>query len=522
MPDWNAVSAFMANVVPWPGSDTDPGHVGLWYSMPNPTFDPTQKVSFTNKKQFLSGWPYRAVDQFVSRAGWVVNQAHDKFKDVWYCTSLQRVQGKTKQGKPKAHKLAAEALSLKAIWIDIDVKVGDPKCYQSKDEAWKEFCAMRKALGLPQPSAVVDSGGGLQAYWISKLALLPHEWAPYANGLKQLLLGHGFKFDPTCTADAARILRVPGTLNYKYDPPRPVELLPLPLKLYDFVTLDFLKQHAGVTPVKAAQAHQLFAEGVDPSSFISPHPDFAALISEPDLQAGIDKFGDSLLDPEPIFHKCGFYKEAILHGGGNNEQPQWNLAVLGTTFMEGGNGIAHTISSGHATYSEADTQALFDRKLAQRTDRGIGYPSCRTIKGAGCKACETCPLFAQGKSPLNIRPVVTAAVTDGTVAGTVIPDDYWLPYGFEINEGGIICKVIEEKDDEGNVSSTSMLPLFQAQLDGFWLEKGGANSEALNFTTTVDKGFTEQVAVPLGEINTQGFLSYLGKRRVLVAGNAPL
>ena len=78
--------------------------------------------------------------------------------------------------------------------------------------------------------------------------------------------------------------------------------------------------------------------------------------------------------------------------------------------MEDGNAIAHRISKSHASYSEVDTQALYDRKLVERTDRGIGYPSCTAIKNSGCKACETCPLFQKGKSPLNIRPEVTATV----------------------------------------------------------------------------------------------------------------
>jgi hypothetical protein len=400
--NWNAVSAFMANVVPWPGSDTDPGHVGLWYSMPNPGFDATKKASFTNKKQFISGWPYRAVDQFVSRAGWVVNTASDKFHDVWLCTSLQAKQDLNKKGKPKARKSAADALRLKSLWVDLDVKADDPKCYASLDEAWTEFSAARKRLNLPRPSAVVRSGGGLQVWWISKTALLPHEWAPYAQGLKQMLLDDGVKFDPTCTADSARLMRVPGTFNHKYDPPRPVELLPLPLKLYDFAELDFLKQHAGVSPAQIAATHQLFAEGANMESF-KAGPVFK-IDGEEDLQAGIDKFGDSLVDPLPIFMQCGFYQEALTAGGANNDQPQWNLAVLGTSFMEDGNAIAHRISKSHATYSEVDTQALYDRKMVERTDRGIGYPSCAAVKGSGCKACATCPLFQKGKSPLNIRP----------------------------------------------------------------------------------------------------------------------
>jgi hypothetical protein len=82
--------------------------------------------------------------------------------------------------------------------------------------------------------------------------------------------------------------------------------------------------------------------------------------------------------------------------------------------MENGNAIAHKISSQHPEYSPADTQALYDRKLAERRDRGIGYPSCAAIAGTGCKACKTCLLFPKGKSPLNIRPDApefTATVT---------------------------------------------------------------------------------------------------------------
>ena len=35
--NWNAVSAFMANVVAWPGPNNS-GHVGLWFSYAEPGF----------------------------------------------------------------------------------------------------------------------------------------------------------------------------------------------------------------------------------------------------------------------------------------------------------------------------------------------------------------------------------------------------------------------------------------------------------------------------------------------------
>ena len=120
------------------------------------------------------------------------------------------------------------------------------------------------------------------------------------------------------------------------------------------------------------------------------------------------------MNPAPIFAKqenggCKFYRDAAANGGADLDQPLWNLSVLGTTFMENGNAIAHEISKGHRDYTKVDTQALYDRKMAERHDRGIGYPSCAAIKGSGCKSCATCPLLAKGKSPLNIRPEVSAA-----------------------------------------------------------------------------------------------------------------
>jgi hypothetical protein len=93
-------------------------------------------------------------------------------------------------------------------------------------------------------------------------------------------------------------------------------------------------------------------------------------------------------------------------------------SVLGSTFIENGNVIAHEISKGHASYSEADTQAMYDRKVAERHDRGIGYPSCAAIKGAGCNACGSCPQFGKIKSPLNLGYQQQGSTEAGASAGT--------------------------------------------------------------------------------------------------------
>lgn len=75
------------------------------------------------------------------------------------------------------------------------------------------------------PSALVASGGGYHGYWLfdtprdlsdpsarADFARVQEAWVSYVGG-------------DTAAKDLCRVLRVPGTLNYKYDPPRPVELI---------------------------------------------------------------------------------------------------------------------------------------------------------------------------------------------------------------------------------------------------------------------------------------------------------
>jgi hypothetical protein len=75
----------------------------------------------------------------------------------------------------------------------------------------------------PAPSIVVASGtgGNCHAYW-------PLSEPLAVDGLERAnrRLAHALGADPA-SADAARILRVPGTLSHKHDPPTPVEAIRL-------------------------------------------------------------------------------------------------------------------------------------------------------------------------------------------------------------------------------------------------------------------------------------------------------
>ncbi|MDA0168432.1 hypothetical protein OJ998_04975 [Solirubrobacter taibaiensis] len=92
---------------------------------------------------------------------------------------------------------------------------------------WAE-CDGRESANLvlgfrPQPSVIIGSGSGsnCHAYWPLTKPLTPAK-AEVLN----LRLAHAVKADLACF-DAARILRPPGTFNFKHVPARPVGVLRL-------------------------------------------------------------------------------------------------------------------------------------------------------------------------------------------------------------------------------------------------------------------------------------------------------
>jgi hypothetical protein len=52
-------------------------------------------------------------------------------------------------------------------------------------------------------------------------------------------------------------------------------------------------------------------------------------------------------------------------------------------------------------YTKESTDERYDRKVREKTDKGLGWPSCSAIRTAGCTACEKCPHFNKGKTPLH-------------------------------------------------------------------------------------------------------------------------
>jgi hypothetical protein len=171
-----SATKFLESVLVWPGSAQAPGWINLHVNAKN------TEPAKNGGKPWVVGWPFKTIDDTVDRINWV--SSTDTFFNVWVCMSQQSECAKKANEKLKAVRKAANATWLKAIWIDCDVKPGDPKHYHTMSEAFDALDAFRDKVGLPFPSMIVNSGGGLHVYWISDTPMSPDEWRPYADGLK--------------------------------------------------------------------------------------------------------------------------------------------------------------------------------------------------------------------------------------------------------------------------------------------------------------------------------------------------
>lgn len=468
---------FLQRVLPWPASPTDAGYGNIHWVKPNPRDK--------GPKGFFNGKPFKSAADAVGLVGWLLNKPATDVTDIYFCTSLQaETQTHPKTGKVNARRDVKNTLCSKVLFLDIDVKP-PPKGYVNIVEGLTAVGGFCGYLGIPKPTAVVSSGGGVHCYWIGTRALPTAEWLWYAERLKQAAAEYGLRTDAMVTADIVRILRVPETFNHKTNPPKPVLLLKLRDDDIDFDAVlkpAFANVTVTVTARAVAAGTPQFAP-LDPSVF-PPRPVSPAWCANLEsAMDGLDGERPELppLDPEAIFTGCKFMGRALTDGGATYDQPQWMLSVLATTFMRDGRKIAHKISNGHAGYTQADTDALYDRKEKDKAELDLGFPRCATIEASGCKECALCPHRAADKSPLNLgivkrRPQPApgiAGVATLAMAPTAIelrPGwkrwDQFMPDGYAFNQAGIPCKidVEKEKDNEGNVEYTPILvPLLENQ-----------------------------------------------------------
>lgn len=106
--------------------------------------------------------------------------------------------------------------------------------------------------GLPYPSVVVDSGGGWHCYWQLARPFALDTDAARAQAIHAQAAWVELWGGDKGAKDIARVLRVPGTFNAKYDPPRPVRIVEDTGLLYDWPRLLGWLPAPAPAPARAA------------------------------------------------------------------------------------------------------------------------------------------------------------------------------------------------------------------------------------------------------------------------------
>ena len=147
----------------------------------------------------------------------------------------------TNKWKIRIRRTAENALGASSFIADVDVgvdKTAEGKGYATLEEAEQALTNFCQATGIPLPNSIVISGYGLHLYWTTGVYIPREKWRKISKLLKKVFHKHGFRVDPTRTADIASVLRPPGTVNYKDGGCQPVYLVKCEdhIDLLDFVT----------------------------------------------------------------------------------------------------------------------------------------------------------------------------------------------------------------------------------------------------------------------------------------------
>lgn len=289
-----------------------------------------------------------------------------------------------KTGVPKKQlRVRTNIDTLKALWFDIDFKGknGNPPLYPTINVAAKALQLFCQAVKMPAPSVLVGTGNGMHVYWPFDQPIALERWQRLADALKTAALEQKLDIDTVCTADACRVLRPPGTFNWK-DPanPKPVKLLYTNGKTYSYNDLEaILIQWVGrarTTPL--------------PSSVAAP-----SMYNE--LTGGLahnhvpSRFDD-------VKKHCGVARMIADTHGKACPEPLWTATLQLLKHCEDGAMWVHPVSDGHPGYN-ADTT---ERKWQYRLQNTAGPSLCSTFESYEPSICGKCPHRGFVKTPVQL------------------------------------------------------------------------------------------------------------------------
>jgi len=328
---------------------------------------------------------------------------------------------------------AIHATTLRCLFLDLDV--GKPKnSYADKASASAALQTFISDHALPLPT-IVNSGKGLHVYWPFVEEMPAGRWKRLADAWKQLCMRSDLVIDPAVPADAARVLRMPDTLNFNSDPPLPVQIIctgePTPVATFEALLKS---EEVDLTQAKTYGMDALTLE-ISQKDF--PPSTFSRIARKSLSGEGCKQIAQALTDAATL------------------EEPLWRAALSIAWRCTDAETAIHKLSSAHPEYDPALT--------LQKAQATKGPMTCKWYRDNYSAACEGCPQKITSPIQLGAKILEAEALngayvileapsprsTEPAAADTVKVDipAYPFPYFRGVN-GGVFRRT---QDAKGNI-----------------------------------------------------------------------
>ena len=386
----------------------------------------------------------------------------DSFEEVITTADLFAVAGSEKKDayfalasfREKGKRTADNAKFLKALFIDIDI--GDEKKYPDRKSAvaaYEKFMESSGMSELGQP-IVVSSGGGFHIYWPLDEEAEVAQWKPVAENFKRLCKQEDFLIDWNCTADAARVLRVPGTYNYKKEnKPREVKIIQTG-NIFSLFALD--------THIKSKLKAPTYESTL--ASLPGQKPKATSTTSLKLLAENNQTSFKVIADKTKAGTGCGQLAHYIENAASDGMEPLWRgLLSIAQKCEDGGKAVVW-LSEMHPYDPD---------RMAQKLREIKGPYPCLKFDSENPGICTSCPHFGKITNPLALgRQLITEteakeieipapqAADEDTPTPTITVQRPPAPRGFSYGKNGAIFKETKAEDADGNeiTKQTMVLP----------------------------------------------------------------
>jgi hypothetical protein len=337
----------------------------------------------------------------------------------------------------------ANAQNIRSFFLDLDVDQDDAQKFTSKDAAVRALIEFAKKTGLPCPM-VVDSGGGIHAYWPLAQAVTTAEWRPVAETLKAICLHEQFHADRSLTSDQARVLRCLGGYNFRRDAP-----------------VKLLSDHAGpyaFDQIKTTLFNYATANGVSRGN---TKPSGIAGVQAAGLGDNLGATNDPVHFDRIVFSCIQLGTQVALRGAGVGEK-LWRAGLGIAKFSEPPDAAYRSISDGHAEYNEQATITKMD-------NWHTGPSTCAMFHQENPAVCEACPHWQKLTSPAQLgrlmreapAPLIETADENGAVISVEAAP---MPPNYIRRKDGAVVFVSEDKDGQPSYVPVSPYDLYPIKI----------------------------------------------------------